>query len=202
VLSAAGTALTTAGCIGTASDKNTSDPANPELVADTPTPTATPNSPPKKNEDLTTPQTDSTPEPETPTHEPEPNAWRITNEVIRIPGYRMRSHRFVLKRRATFAYEFTIREGPKVDAYLLSKSDNLFESEWDAFKARNEFQPLIADEGVRSGKDSINLEAGTYVFVVDNTNRGPTTVPKDVGEHVAVAEIHAAYKPFRWLLEQ
>ncbi|RXK46996.1 hypothetical protein [Halorientalis pallida] len=193
VLGAAGIALTTTGCIGTTPDENTPSPENSEEIADTSGQTPTP----VESEEITTPQADPTPEPETTTSEPEPRALRITKEIARIHGYRWRAHRFVLKRRATFAYKFTIREGPKVDAYLLSKSDNLFDSEWDNFKTRNKFQPLTADEGVRDGKDSINLEAGTYVFVVDNTNRGPTTVSRDVGEHVAVAEIHAAYKPFR-----
>lgn len=88
---------------------------------------------------------------------------------------------FSLDESATVEYEFTVRNGPDMDVFVLK------ESEFREFEAGNRFRGH-ASSGT-GGSNSVNLNAGDYKFVVDNTNAGNVSPPTNFDDDVAEIEV-------------
>ena len=96
-------------------------------------------------------------------------------------GYRYVS--FDLRRDAELHYEYTVREGPAIEVFVVT------DDEFDEFQAGNRFRGYSAS-GVGGG-DSVSLPADSYRFVVDNTNAGDVRPPSNLDDDIVVVEVTA-----------
>lgn len=90
---------------------------------------------------------------------------------------------FSLDESATVEYEFTVRNGPEMDVFILE------DSEFREFENENRFRGH-ASSGT-GGSNSVTLNAGDYKFVVDNTNAGNVSPPTNFNDDVAEIEVQA-----------
>lgn len=70
-------------------------------------------------------------------------------------------------------YDILVRDGPNIDFFILE------EKEFEAFQQGDNFRYLITSEtGIWNASGRSRLERKKYYFVIDNSNRGPTS-PED-----------------------
>lgn len=81
-----------------------------------------------------------------------------------------------------FEYEYTVRDGPDIDVFLLD------DQEFDEFQAGNRFRPYSTVYGT-SGGDTVVLDEDSYRLVIDNTNAGEVAPPTDFDDSVAEIEV-------------
>ena len=64
----------------------------------------------------------------------------------------------------TVSYDFIVRNGPAVDVFIVE------ESEYSAYTSNERFEYLEGDPDSSNGDGSIDLNAGDYRFVIDNSD--------------------------------
>lgn len=90
---------------------------------------------------------------------------------------------FSLDENATVEYEFTVRNGPEMEIFVLK------ESEFQEFEDGNRFRGHSSSG--TGGSNSVTLDAGDYEFVVDNTNAGNVSPPTNFDDDVVEVEVDA-----------
>lgn len=84
-------------------------------------------------------------------------------------------------------YNAIVREGPKIDIFVLKKD------EFEAFENGQRFEGFN-DTGVTSSTKSAILQLEKYYFVIDNTVAGPTS-PEDQPQSTATVSIEVTFEP-------
>lgn len=84
-------------------------------------------------------------------------------------------------------YNAIVREGPKIDVFMLEKA------EFEAFESGQRFEGFN-DTGVTSSTKSATLQLDQYYFVIDNTVAGPTS-SKNQPQSTATVSLEVTFEP-------
>lgn len=90
-----------------------------------------------------------------------------------------------IERDVEVTIEFTVREGPAVDLFVMTRD------EFDNYQAgeRFKFGQSASIEDEIDATNTAELAAGNYAFVVDNTDRGAAHPPANLSDDVATVEV-------------
>lgn len=85
------------------------------------------------------------------------------------------------------SYQFTVREGPAIDAILTSESEYQHLKDGERFRYATEGSVLDS----AGGEATITPPEGTYYIVLDNSNLGEAVPPTNLDDDIASVEIEA-----------
>lgn len=85
------------------------------------------------------------------------------------------------------SYQFTVREGPAIDAILTSESEYEHLKEGERFRYSSEGSVLDA----AGGEKTVTPPEGTYYLILDNSNLGEAVPPTNLDDDVVSVEIQA-----------
>jgi hypothetical protein len=83
----------------------------------------------------------------------------------------------------TVSWQFTVRDGPSIDIFLVSQS------EFSHYEQGERFRTFESSLDSTAGSESVTLEEGEYVLVLDNTSAGEAAPPTNFDEDPAEVEI-------------
>lgn len=85
-------------------------------------------------------------------------------------------------------YEFTVTQGPAIDAFVIP-----IES-YSNYESQQSFDQVAESLDRESDSATVELEVGTYYFVVDHTSMGRAQAPDELGQHPADVDVYAAWQ--------
>lgn len=108
----------------------------------------------------------------------------LVNDRRNVPEDEYYQWQFDVNQAATFDFQFTVREGPEVDVFVLP------EDEYNSFTSNERFRVASRSSGT-AGSDTAALNEGTFYLVLDNTNAGWVSPPTNFDDDIADVEIEA-----------
>jgi|GEM_PF-1379718 hypothetical protein len=113
----------------------------------------------------------------------ETNPWEEilnTRETIQEDAYN--SWSWSTEERTELRWEFTVRDGPEVELFVLEPG------EFDEYEAENRFYTVESASGT-SGSSTFTVESGSYRFVLDNTDSGNVQPPTNLVDDAVEVEL-------------
>lgn len=109
----------------------------------------------------------------------------LVNRRVTINEDDYESWTFSLNRDSTLEYEWTVRDGPEVELFVMEQS------EYSYFRSGERFH---ADSSAGTGgRNRIDLSADTeWAFVIDNSEAGSVSPPTNFEDDVAQVEVESS----------
>lgn len=107
------------------------------------------------------------------------------SETIEVNEDDYQYYKFEFGQPTTLKYDFIVRDGPEIDAILVS------DSEFDQFQGGNRYEYSTTGSALDTGGDEVevDLSAGEYVLIFDNTSAGEAAPPTNFDDDVAEIEL-------------